>query len=174
VKKLKTLTLLPEKRLYLYDAEALFPSIPIKDCLDALTREFEKDSTLTDRTSLTPSDLHKLLELCLSSTNFVYDDHHHTTKDSGPIRLSLMVMIAQFLMTMTMDRAVEIACSCQIQIPKNLVIYMDDCFCTLHHRPQPHRPGLRSATRHANSDPAAAFNSCLNEVHPRVKFTTEE
>lgn len=173
VKKLKTLVLSPDERFFSYDAEALFPSVPINDCLDVLTKEFEEDVTLKDRTSLTPSDLRELLDLCLSSTNFVFDGRHHTTKDSGPIGLSLMVTISQKWMTHTMDCAVALARQRQIQLPKNLYIYMDDCFCSLVQRPNPRRPGLRSATRLAQSDPAAAFNDCLNEVHPRVKFTRE-
>ena len=50
---------------------------------------------------------------------------------------------------------------------------MDDCFLNMlvkRHR----RPGLRSATRHAQNDPASAFNDCLNAVHPRVQFTRED
>ena len=34
------------------------------------------------------------------------------------------------------------------------------------------RPGLRSNTNQA--DPAETFQECLNEVHPRIKFTREE
>jgi hypothetical protein len=51
---------------------------------------------------------------------------------------------------------------------------MDDCFGTHKQLPPPRRLGLHSATRHVHTDSAAAFNDCLNAVHPSVKFTREE
>ena len=53
-----------------------------------------------------------------------------------------------------------------------IAIYMDDCWCVLEFPPPPRRHGLRSNNQRV--DPAAAFNDCLNEVHPRVQFTREE
>ena len=71
-----------------------------------------------------------------------------------------------------MDNAIPIATEKGLAIPRHLSIYMDDCWCTLEYQPAPRRPGLRSDNQRV--DPAAAFNDCLNEVHPRVQFTREE
>ena len=71
-----------------------------------------------------------------------------------------------------MDNAIPIATEKGLAIPRHLAIYMDDCWCTLEYQPAPRRPGLRSDSQRV--DPAAAFNECLNEVHPRVQFTREE
>jgi hypothetical protein len=131
VEKLKNITLNPDERLYSYNAEALFPSIPIKICLDVIERKLCDDASLSSRTKLSPKDIHELLDLCLSSTNFTYNGHHHTTKDSGPIGLSLMVSIAQIWMIHTMETAIVIANQRNIQTPKHMCIYMDDCFGTL-------------------------------------------
>ena len=76
-------------------------------------------------------DIIGLLELCLSSTDFTFADRHHTTRDSGPIGLSVMVTLSQFWMGFTMTRAMAFAEERGVQKPQNLVIYMDDCFCTV-------------------------------------------
>ena len=74
-----------------YDAEALFPSVPIKDCINVIKERLSADNTLKNRTSLSPDDISDLLHLCLQTTNFKFNNRHHTTNDSGPIGLSLMV-----------------------------------------------------------------------------------
>ena len=48
---------------------------------------------------------------------------------------------------------------------------MDDCWCTVVSPPR--RTGLRSGD-HAERNPTADFNDCLNAVHSRVQFTREE
>ena len=100
------------------------------------------DHTLPARTKLTPDDIVDLMNTCLSSSNFIYNERHHTTNDSGPIGLSLMVTVSQMWMIHTMDEAIKLAKSRSCVIPRNLFIYMDDCFCTI--ADPPLRPGLRS------------------------------
>ena len=41
--------------------------------------------------------------------DFVYDQRHHTTQDSGPIGLSLMVTVSQLWTIHTMNKAIKIA-----------------------------------------------------------------
>jgi hypothetical protein len=170
VEKIKNLSLLPDEKMFSYDAEALFPSVPITDCIAAIHSKLVADDQLINRTKLTPDDIAELLHLCLSSSDFVFDSRHHTANDTGPIGLSLMVTVAQFWMIHTMTKAVAVARERNVPIPQNLQVYMDDCWCTMLSQP-PRRPGLRSASQYV--DPAEAFNQCLNSVHPRVKFTRE-
>ena len=77
-------------------------------------------------------------------------------------------------MNHTMDKALKLAEEQGIQKPRHVFIFMDDCFGTLCQQPPPQRQGLRSSTRHIDTDPAKAFNDCLNAVHKRVQFTCEE
>ena len=99
----------------------------------------------------------------------MYDDRHHTQKDSGPIGLSLMVTVSQIWMIFTIEKAIQIARTRNIPIPRHLTVYMDDCWSLISYP----RQGLRSSTD-SPVDPAAAFNQCLNDVHPRVQFTRED
>jgi hypothetical protein len=157
-----------------FDAEPLFPSFPISDCIKVILDKLELDTSLPGRSKLSPSsDICELLYLCLSCTNFVYDSLHHTTKDSGPIGLSLMETISQIWMVHTMDDALKKARDRGLTIPRHVFIYMDDCWCVLRYQPAPRCPGLRSGAS-CQTDPAEDFNQCLNDVHGRVKFTQED
>jgi hypothetical protein len=127
VAHIKTLTLGPNDRMISFDAEALYPSVPIKDCI-TIRCKLDADATLISRTKLTPTDICKLLDLCLSSSNFIIDGRHHTTKDSGPIGLSLMVCISEIWMIHTMEKAITIAHERGVAPPRHLTIYMDHCW----------------------------------------------
>ena len=174
VEKISTLKLHPHDKLYSFDATALFPSVPIFEATNHILDLLEQDSTLNQRTSLEPQDIVDLISLCLSSSDFSYNGRHHTTNNSGPIGLSLMVTVSQLWMCYTMREAIKTAKNRMITIPKNIFIYMDDIFCTITDNPA--RPGLRSSSSSSSNtrpDPAALFNECLNSVHERVQFTRE-
>ena len=109
VQFIKNLKLDPNDKLYSYDATALFPSVPIGECIKLIHNLLTQDKELHKRTQLSPTDITDLIHTCLSSSDFMYDDRHHTTNDSGPIGLSLMVIVSQIWMSFTMDKAIEIA-----------------------------------------------------------------
>ena len=72
-----------------------------------------------------------------------------------------------------MDEAIKVARRRQYSIPRNIFVYMDDCWCTMVRAPR--RPGLRSTSEEQpERNPVEDFNECLNAVHPRVQFTREE
>ena len=152
-----------------FDATALFPSVPIMDATKLIKEMLEKDETLAARTRLSPGEICDLISLCLSSSNFIYNDRHHTQKDSGPIGLSLMVTVSQIWMIDTMHKAITEAKRRCNTIPHHIFIYMDDCWCVL---PYP-SPGLRSTTNNP-INPVADFNECHNSIHECVQFTRKE
>ena len=94
IETIKNLKLGPLDKMVSFDATALFPSVPIEDCTKHIHDLLTQDTTLPHRTQLTPTDITDLIRICLSSSDFVYNDRHHTTKDSGPIGLSLMVLVS--------------------------------------------------------------------------------
>ena len=98
VKKIKNEKLQDDEILVSFDAEALFPSIPLRRCISIIKDLLITDDSLSSRTPLSPTDLVDLIELCLSTLDFIYDDIHHTATDSGPIGLSLMVIVAEIWM----------------------------------------------------------------------------
>ena len=171
VDHIKKIKLPAGTKMLSYDAEALFPSVPINDCINLITEKLTSDPTLKRRTNLLPNDISSLLKLCLETTDFTFNDRHHTTNDSGPIGLSLMVTISQIWMIHTIESAIKIAKNKNVAVPENLHVYIDDCWGTITSR-QYLRPGLRSSNN--QMDPAETFQQCLNEVHPRIKFTRED
>ena len=62
---------------------------------------------LRKRTKLTLTDIHKLIELCLSTSYFIFDSHVRILENSGPIVLALMVVISEAFLQRLEDRAVQ-------------------------------------------------------------------
>ena len=125
VEKIKGLVLEPNDKMVSFDAAALFPSVPIKDCLDHILNLLKYDNDLPKRTKLSPDEIVDLASLCLSTSDFIYNDRHHSTKDSGPIGLSLMVTVSQIWMIYTMENTIPIATEKGLAIPRHLSIYID-------------------------------------------------
>ena len=116
----KDVKLRADEILASFDATALFPSIPLQKCIEVIKQLLLNDPTLSSRTSLTPDDIISLIQLCLSTSDFIYDGVHHTASDSGPIGLSLMVVVAEIWMDHTINEAVKIAEQKNIAIPRKL------------------------------------------------------
>ena len=106
---LKNITLNEDDILVSYDATALYPSIPLQECIQIIMEKVKNDDTLSQRTKLTPDDIETLLNLCLTTSQFVFDGTTYSANDSGPIGLSLMTTVADFWMTHTLEQASKIA-----------------------------------------------------------------
>ena len=169
--KLKSIKLRLHEMMTSYYSTGLFPLVPIEEAIRHILELLEADDTLPSRTNLSPYNIADLIHLCLSTSDFNYDDRHHTTKDSGPIGLSLMVTVSQLWMTHTVKEARKIAQSRQVALPRFTSIYMDDIWCIVLNPPR--RTGLRNSQNAEPPSPAVQFNDCLNAVHPRVQFTCE-
>ena len=57
-----------------YDVKALFTSVPIKPALKIIQKLLEEDHTLPQRTTMTVKNITCLLEFCLSSTYFTFQE----------------------------------------------------------------------------------------------------
>ena len=57
-----------------YDVSALFTSVPVQKAITIIHDKLLTDDTLHERTSLSPTHLTKLLEICLKCTYFPYDE----------------------------------------------------------------------------------------------------
>ena len=75
-----------------YDIINLYPSILIDKAITVLIDTLNNDlDDLNTRTKLTLTDIHKLMELCLSKSYFLYENKIRLLENAGPIGLSLMV-----------------------------------------------------------------------------------
>ena len=171
VNKIKNTKLHPYEKMYSQDATALFPSVPISDALGHILTLLENDPDLGNRTKLSPYDIIDLMNTCLSSTDFIYNNRHHTTEDSGPIGLSLMVKVSQLWMLYTLDQAVKEAKKRRVAVPRLTACYVDDIWNAL--PDPPIKEGLRSGETTTRKSAIDNWIECLNSVHPRVQFTKE-
>ena len=89
VQSLKEITLKEDEYLVSFDAEAIFPSIPLQKCIALINKELKKDTYLHKRTSLTADDITGVINLCMFSANFIYDNTIYSMKDSGPMGSAL-------------------------------------------------------------------------------------
>ena len=71
-----------------YDVINLYPSIPIDKAITVLIDTLNNDlDDLNTRTQLTLTDIHKLTELCLSKSYFLYENKIRLLENAGPIGL---------------------------------------------------------------------------------------
>ena len=59
-----------------YDVEALFTSVPIQPAINIITKLLEEDQELQQRTSMSVNNITWLLEFCLKSTYFTFQDRY--------------------------------------------------------------------------------------------------
>ncbi len=91
---------------------ALYPSVPIKRAIDAISQLLTEDETdLRTRTKLSVADIRKLMELSLGTCYFLWDNKYYLIEDSGPIGLSLMVVVAEGFLQYLENIAIRIAVS---------------------------------------------------------------
>ena len=85
------------------------------------------------------------------------DNKIHCLEDSGPIGLSLMVILAESFLQMIENKSLSIACSRPLPVnPITHKRYVDD-----------------THNRFKNTETSEAFLTILNEQEPRIQFTAE-
>ena len=140
-----------------YDVVNLYPTVPLKKATDAILDLLNKDDDLKNQTKLTLLELRQLLELCLSKCYFIWNSEIHELKDSGPIGLSLMVVMAEGWLQVLEAKAMNDALTSQP--PLNLLSffrYVDD-----------------SHSRFDEIADANKFLDILNSQDPSTKYTME-
>ncbi|XP_065642555.1 uncharacterized protein LOC136074179 [Hydra vulgaris] len=134
----------------------LYPSIPIDEAIPIIIDILNADiDDLKTRTKLTIADIHQLIELSLSICYFLYEDNIRVIPNSGPIGLSLMVVMAEAFLQNIERKALNIAIVYTSE-PKTYNRYVDDCHA-----------------RFASIKQQQMFLNILNEQHPAIKYTSE-
>ena len=139
-----------------YDVVALYPSVPIKRAIDAISQLLKDDETdLLTRTKLSIADIRKLMELSLGTCYFLWDNKYYLIEDSGPIGLSLMVVMAEGFLQYLENIAIGVAVSKNIA-PKSFRRYVDDSHARFHNNQQP-----------------SEFLEILNQQDEQIEYTME-
>ena len=64
----------PDDIIISYDLKAFFTSVPIKPALKIIKKLLEEDQTLQQRTTMTVNNISCLLEFCLTSTYYTFQE----------------------------------------------------------------------------------------------------
>ena len=138
------------------DAVNLYPQVPVDKAINVLIDTLNNDKEhLKERTRLTLTDIHKLTELCVSKCYFLYDNNLRLFQNSGPIGLSLMVVLSECYLQKIECKAIMEALNYKIA-QKKFRRFVDD-----------------SHTRFQERFHANKFLEILNKKDPAIKYTVE-
>ena len=139
-----------------YDVVNLYPSVPVDKGINVLIDTLNNDKEhLKERTKLTLTDIHKLTEFCLSKCYFLYENNLCLFQKSGPIGLSLMVVLSECFLQKIECKAIMEGLNCKIA-PKTFGRFADDSHARFQERFATDR-----------------FLEILNKQDPAIKYTVE-
>ena len=114
----------PRRNSSIIDVINLYPSIPIDKAIIVLIDTFNNDlDDLNTCTKLTLTNIHKLRELCLGKSYFLYENKSRLLENAGPIGLSLMVILPESYLQYLERKARALTIHIQ---PKTFKRYVDD------------------------------------------------
>ena len=106
-----------KKKLKYHDATNLYQFLPIDKTITILIDTLNNDlDDLNTRTKLTLTDIHKLTELCLSKSYFLYENRIRLLDNTGPIGLSLMAVLSESYLQDLEHKAIAESLTLQIQL----------------------------------------------------------
>ena len=131
-----------------------YPSI--KQLMYIILQHLSEDyEDLKTRTKLTLVDIQQLIELCVSECYFLWDNVIWNLLNSGPIGLSIMVVLSESYLQNLEKNAIELALRFDIA-PKTFCRYVDD-----------------SHARFGSRSNATEFLNVLNSQDPQIQYTIE-
>jgi len=147
----------PEEVQVSYDVVNLYPSVPIEAACGIVVDMLSNDDGFESRTSLSIQEVKTLIRLCVSKCYFVWENDIHVLDNSGPIGLSLMVVIAEAFLQHHERNAIEAS---RIMTPpiclKSFFRYVDD-----------------SHARFQSDEEATRFLDILNAQDTSIQYTVE-
>ena len=140
-----------------YDVVNLYPSVPLGEATNVILDLLNGDPDLKNRTKLTLQELKSLILICISKCYFLWNDEIHELCNSGPIGLSLMVVLAEGFLQVLEAKALDDALYHQPPIEVlSFQRYVDD-----------------SHARFKNNNSAVMFQNILNNQHKDIQYTID-
>ena len=98
IQQLEDIKLRSDDIIMSYDVKALFTSVSIKPALKIIKKLLEEDQTLHQRTSMTVNKITCLLEFCLSSTYFTFQDKFYEKLEGVAMGSPISPIVANLYM----------------------------------------------------------------------------
>ena len=136
-----------------FDVSALFTSIPVELALKAIESKLSKDNSWKEFTELSLQQVLTLLELCLSTTYFVFKGQFYRQKFGAPMGSPISPGVADLCME---EFEEDMLANCPDHLaPDVWYRFVDDTFTTLHEY---------------SIEP---FTTYLNSINEHIQFTRE-
>ena len=152
LKQLEDIQMGPDDIIMSYDVKALFTSVPIKPALKIIQKLLEEDHTLPQRTTMIVKNITCLLEFCLTSTYFTFQEKFYEQVEGAAMGSPISPTVANLYMEDFEMRALNTA----PQPPFMWKRYVDDT-CVI----------IKAA--HQQS-----FLNHINSIDKNTQFTSEE
>ena len=97
----------PDEIIMSYDVKALFTSVPIQPALNIIEKLLEEDPELQQRTSMTVKHITCLLEFCLRSTYFTFQNKYYEQVEEAAMGSPISPIVAKLYMENFEVRAIN-------------------------------------------------------------------
>ncbi|KAL9971531.1 hypothetical protein ACROYT_G017705 [Oculina patagonica] len=149
--QMKNVSLKEDEELVSFDVVSLFTSIPVELAIQVAKDLLSNDVTLQDRSTIPVSDIVDLLDFCLSTTNFKYNNNHYQQIFGTAMGSPVSAVMANLVMEDLEKRAL----STSLSQPCFWKRYVDDVCAAV------------------KSNLVLTLQNHLNSIEPSIQFTVE-
>ena len=154
VETTRNLTLQPTDIMVSFDVVSLFTNVPTEEACHITKERLDSDTSLADRTALSPTQIVDLIHLCTSSSYFQFQDKFYEQTAGTSMGSPISPVLANIFM-----EEFETSSLLTAELKPSLWLrYVDDTFVIWPH----------------GQEQLQEFLTYLNKQHPTIKFTMEQ